>query len=64
MITFDLKQSLLTQLLAVNVKRQLWTYNLGIRCCATGARFMHMWDESQVSMGSQEVGLCLLVYLK
>lgn len=67
MITFDLQQSLPTPLLTVNIiyyKRQLWTYNLGIHCCKTGMGYMHVWDESVGSRGSQEIGSSILTYLK
>ena len=66
-LTFDLEQSLPTPVLTTNVvyyKRQLWTYNLGVHCCNTGKGFMHMWHEGIASRGSQEIGSCVLTYLK
>ena len=67
MITFDLEQTLPTPSLTTNVvfyKTQLWTYNLGIHSCKDGRATMHMWDESTASRGSEEVGSCLMKYLR
>ena len=66
-ITFDLQQSLPTPLLTVNVvyyKRQLWTFTLGVHCCRTGVGHMHMWDEKEGSRESQEIGSCVLTFLR
>ena len=45
-------------------KRQPWVYNLGIHRCASEKGYMYMWDESVASRGSQEVGSCIITYLK
>lgn len=45
-------------------KRQLWTYCFGVHNLATGEVTMYMWNESIASRGAQEVGSCLLHYIK
>nr|CAI5835143.1 unnamed protein product [Callosobruchus analis] len=45
-------------------KRQLWTYCLGIHNLGSNEVFMYTWDESIASRGAQEVGSCILHYIK
>ena len=66
-IVFDLQKTLPTPHLNTNkvyYMRQLWTYNLAIHDTTSDHAYMHMWDETQASRGSQEVASCLLHYCK
>ena len=66
-IVFDLQKTLPTPHLntsKVFYMRQLWTYNLAIHDSTSDTAYMHMWDETQGSRGSQEVASCLLHYCR
>ncbi|KAL4153193.1 hypothetical protein QTP88_001026 [Uroleucon formosanum] len=66
-IAFDLMKTLATPSLSVGVayyKRQLWTYNLGIHNLSTNDAYMYVWDESIASRGPQEIGSCILHFVK
>lgn len=66
-IAFDLMKTLATPSLSVGIayyKRQLWTYNLGIHNLSTGDAYMYVWDESIASRGPQEIGSCILHFVK
>lgn len=66
-ITFDLMKTLPTPVLSTGVcyyKRQLWTYCMGIHNVGTDDAYMYLWDETVASRGPQEVGSCLLHYIK
>lgn len=66
-IVFDLMKTLPTPVISTGVcyyKRQLWTYNLGIHDAATDIATMCVWDETVASRGPQEIGSCLLRYIK
>lgn len=64
---FDLMKTLPTPVISTGItyyKRQLWTYCLGVHNLQTEKVTMFVWDESVASRGSQEVGSCLLYYIK
>lgn len=66
-IAFDLMKTLPTPVISTGIcyyKRQLWTYCLGIHNLGTNEVFMYTWDESIASRGPQEVGSCVLHYIK
>ncbi|KAL4126457.1 hypothetical protein QTP88_010679 [Uroleucon formosanum] len=66
-IAFDLMKTLATPSLSVDIayyKRQLWTYNLGIHNLSTNDAYMYVWDESIASRGPQEIGSCILHFVK
>lgn len=66
-IAFDMMKTLPTPVLSTGIayyKRQLWTYCLGIHNLATDEGFMYVWDESVASRGPDEIGSCLVHYLK
>lgn len=51
-IAFYLMKTLATPSLSVGIayyKKQLWTYNLGIRNLSTNDAYMYVWDESIAS---------------
>lgn len=66
-ISFDLMKTLATPIISTGVayyKRQLWTFCLGIHNLETNMVHMYMWDESIASRGPQEIGSCILNYVK
>ena len=66
-IAFDLMKTLPTPIISTGIcyyKRQLWTYCLGIHNLGTNEVFMYTWDESIASRGPQEIGSCILHYIK
>jgi len=66
-ITFDLMKTLPTPLLSTGIcyyKRQLWTYCFGIHNMSNGDVYMFVWDKSVASRGPQEIGSCILYFLK
>lgn len=66
-IAFDLMKTLATPQLSTGIcyyKRQLWTYCLGIHNLATGDAMMYTWNESVASRGPQEIGSCILHFVK
>ncbi|KAF0709773.1 putative sola1-9 ap [Aphis craccivora] len=66
-IAFDLMKTLPTPVLSTGIcyyKRQLWTYCLGIHNLADNTAKMYVWDESVGSRVPQEIGSCILHYIK
>lgn len=66
-IAFDLMKTLATPVLSTGIcyyKRQLWTYCFGVHNLGNNDVIMYVWDESIASRGPQEVGSCILHYIK
>lgn len=66
-IVFDLMKTLPTPVISTGIcyyKRQLWTYCLGIHNAQNDNVTMCVWNETIASRGPQEVGSCLLRYIK
>lgn len=66
-IAFDLMKTLPTPVISTGVayyKRQLWTYCLGIHDLITNKSFMYTWNEGIASRGPQEIGSCIMHYVK
>lgn len=66
-ICFDLMKTLPTPVLTTGIcyyKRQLWTYCFNIHEMGTNNSFMFVWNETIASRGPQEVGSCILFYIK
>lgn len=62
---FDLQRALEVPSISTGIayySRQLWCYNLCIFDKRTEQAFMHVWDESNASRGSQEISSCLYKY--
>lgn len=66
-IAFDLMKTLATPSISTGIayyKRQLWTYCLGIHNLATGKAHMYVWHEGLASRGPQEIGSCIMHYVR
>ncbi|XP_047106374.1 uncharacterized protein LOC124775588 [Schistocerca piceifrons] len=66
-ITFDLMKTLPTPIISTGVcyyKRQLWTYCFGIHNMHNDDVYMFLWHESIASRGPQEIGSCLLYFIR
>lgn len=66
-IVFDLMKTLPTPVISTGIcyyKRQLWTYCLGIHNAYNDEVTMYVWDETISSRGPQEIGSCLLRFIK
>lgn len=66
-ISIDLQQTLPTPKLSSSIafySRILWTYDVGIHDCGQNTGHMLVWDESIAGRGSDEIGSCILKYIK
>lgn len=66
-ISIDLQQTLPTPKLSCGPAfylRKLWTYNVGVHDCAAGIGHMITWDETVAGRESDEIGSCIVKYVK
>lgn len=66
-LTFDMEKALAFPKLSTSVayyKQNMYVYNLGIHSFNDNKGYMYMWDETEGSRGSQEIGACLVKHLK
>lgn len=66
-IAFDLMKTLPAPALSTGIcyyKRQLWTYCFGIHDLGSNDVYMYVWNESVASRGPEEIGSCLLHFVK
>lgn len=66
-ISIDLQQTLPTLKLSCGSAfylRKIWTQNVGIYNCGNDSGYMFLLDESIAARGSDEIGSCLLKYLR
>lgn len=66
-LTFDLEKTLPLPRIPTSIifyKRQLWLYNCGIHSGSDNNGHCYVWIEGEAGRGAQEVGSCLIKYVK
>ncbi|KAL0822827.1 hypothetical protein ABMA28_004824 [Loxostege sticticalis] len=66
-LTFDLEKTLPLPRIPTSIvfyKRQLWLYNCGIHAGSDESAHCYVWIEGEAGRGAQEVGSCLIKYIK
>lgn len=66
-LTYDLEKTLPLPRIPTNIvfyKRQLWVYNAGIHVGSNDQGHCNIWVEGEAGRGAQEVGSCLIKFIK
>lgn len=66
-LTYDMEKTLPLPRIPTSIvfyKRQLWLYNCGIHAGSTDNGYCYVWLEGEAGRGAQEVGSCLINYIK
>lgn len=66
-LTYDLEKALPLPRIPTNIvfyKRQLWVYNAGIHVGSNDQGYCNIWVEGEAGRGAQEVGSCLIKFIK
>ncbi|CAH0587826.1 unnamed protein product [Chrysodeixis includens] len=66
-LTYDLEKTLPLPRIPTSIifyKRQLWMYNCGIHAGSDNNGHCYVWIEGEAGRGAQEVGSCLIKYIK